>query len=109
MSKYMHEMIISICTLDIIYTVLIRIARYNEPENNHPMCLCVCYHLISETKNFAIQTNNQWTEQNVKDQNYKDFVVKSIVVEKDIINNYGDFWRNVKFYYHKISYPYGNS
>ena len=45
MSKYMHEMIISICTLGIIYTVLIRIARYNEPERGQRiiiLCVCVC-------------------------------------------------------------------
>ena len=45
MPKYMHEMIISICTLGIIYTVLIRFARYNEPECGRRiiiLCVCVC-------------------------------------------------------------------
>ena len=39
------------------------------------MCLCVCDHLISDTTRFC-HSDKLWLEEDVKCQNYKDFVTK---------------------------------
>ena len=50
--------------------------------------LCACFTTWSQRlQDFAIQTSFQWIEQGVKDQNYKDFVVKKNV----LLKRYGSF------------------